>query len=57
MWRQGCVHVLPGPEPLTLRLQLCHVVHVQEVVWRVGNSLIGAFRANFMQVTQEQPDL
>ncbi len=29
----------------------------QEVLWRVGNSFIGAFRANFMLTTQERPDL
>ncbi|GFH21390.1 Yip1 domain-containing protein [Haematococcus lacustris] len=32
-------------------------ISTKEVLWRVGNSFIGAFRANFMQVTQEAPDL
>ncbi|KAF5828845.1 hypothetical protein DUNSADRAFT_16981 [Dunaliella salina] len=32
-------------------------VDTNEVLWRVGNSFIGAFSANFMQTTQEKPDL
>jgi hypothetical protein len=35
----------------------CVLPAMQEVLWRVGNSLIGAFSANFMQVTHERPDL
>jgi hypothetical protein len=30
---------------------------MQEVLWRVLSSFIGAFRPNFMEVTMEQPDL
>ena len=29
----------------------------QDVLWRVGNSLIGVFRPNFMEVTMKSPDL
>eukprot|EP00798_Chlamydomonas_sp_ICE-L_P027110 gene27110-2335_t len=32
-------------------------VDTQEVMWRVGNSLVGALRPNFMEVTNEAPDL
>lgn len=31
--------------------------HMQDVLWRVGNSLIGLFRANFIEVTMKSPDL
>lgn len=32
-------------------------VDTKDVAWRVGNSLIGPFHANFMEKTWEQPDL
>ncbi|GIL71631.1 hypothetical protein Vretimale_920 [Volvox reticuliferus] len=32
-------------------------VDTKDVLWRVGNSLIGVFRPNFMEVTMKNPDL
>ncbi|EFJ53065.1 hypothetical protein VOLCADRAFT_102690 [Volvox carteri f. nagariensis] len=32
-------------------------VDTKDVLWRVGNSMIGAFRPNFMEVTMKNPDL
>ncbi|GFR42590.1 hypothetical protein Agub_g3517 [Astrephomene gubernaculifera] len=32
-------------------------VDTNDVLWRVGNSLIGVFRPNFMEVTMKNPDL
>lgn len=32
-------------------------VDTTDVLWRVGNSLIGVFRPNFMEVTMKSPDL
>ncbi len=29
----------------------------QDVLWRVGNSMIGVFRPNFLEVTMKNPDL
>lgn len=68
---QDCLHkhlfgifpsVLPFCQAHRLIEQTCmgHIIPVlalQEVLWRVGNSFIGAFSANFMQATQEKPDL
>ncbi|KAG2437829.1 hypothetical protein HXX76_005448 [Chlamydomonas incerta] len=32
-------------------------VDTNDVLWRVGNSMIGVFRPNFMEVTMKNPDL
>ncbi len=38
-------------------LDACQTACAQDVLWRVGNSLIGVFRPNFMEVTMKSPDL
>ena len=41
----------------SMRIFLSPCIPLQEVLWRVLSSIIGAFRPNFMDVTMEHPDL